>query len=55
MDGVVLLGGCDKTMPAQLMGAACADRPAIVVTGGPMLTGRWNGQTLGACTDCRRL
>ena len=55
MDGVVLLGGCDKTMPAQLMGAASADLPAIVVTGGPMLTGRYEGTRLGACTDCRRL
>jgi dihydroxy-acid dehydratase len=55
MDGVVLLGGCDKTLPAQLMGATSADRPAIVVTAGPMLTGRYEGMRLGACTDCRRL
>ena len=55
MDGVVLLGGCDKTLPAQLMGAASADRPAIIVTAGPMLTGRYEGMRLGACTDCRRL
>ncbi len=54
MDGVVLLGGCDKTLPAQLMGAASADRPAIVVTAGPMLAGRYEGARLGACTDCRR-
>ncbi len=54
MDGVVLLGGCDKTMPAQIMGAASADRPAIVVTAGPMLAGRHEGARLGACTDCRR-
>jgi dihydroxy-acid dehydratase len=54
MDGVVLLGGCDKTLPAQLMGAASADRPAIVVTAGPMLGGRFEGERLGACTDCRR-
>jgi dihydroxy-acid dehydratase len=54
MDGVVLLGGCDKTLPAQLMGAASADRPAIVVTAGPMLAGRFEGARLGACTDCRR-
>ena len=54
MDGVVLLGGCDKTTPAQLMGAASADIPAIMVTGGPMLNGRWRGRDLGACTDCRR-
>jgi len=55
LDGVVLLAGCDKNIPAQLMGAASADIPSILLTGGPMLTSRWNGQTLGACTDCRRL
>lgn len=55
MDGVVLLSSCDKNIPAQLMAAASANKPAIVLTGGPMLTSRWNGQTLGACTDCRRL
>jgi dihydroxy-acid dehydratase len=55
IDGVVLLAGCDKTTPAQLMGAVSADVPAIMVTGGPMLTGRWRGRDLGACTDCRRL
>jgi dihydroxy-acid dehydratase len=54
MDAVVLLSGCDKTTPAQLMGAASADVPAIVVTAGPMLNGRWKGPDLGACTDCRR-
>ncbi|MCC7106930.1 MAG: dihydroxy-acid dehydratase [Chloroflexi bacterium] len=54
MDAVVLLSGCDKTTPAQLMGAASADLPAILVSAGPMLNGRWNGQDLGACTDCRR-
>src|SRR6266849_3480822 len=54
LDAVVLLCGCDKTTPAQLMGAASADVPAIMVTGGPMLNGRWRGQDLGACTDCRR-
>jgi dihydroxy-acid dehydratase len=54
IDGVVLLGGCDKTIPAQLMGAASADVPAIVVTAGPMLSGRYDHQHLGACTDCRR-
>jgi dihydroxy-acid dehydratase len=53
-DGVVLLCSCDKTTPAQLMAAASADVPAIVVTGGPMLNGRYRGQDLGACTDCRR-
>src|SRR5690606_4940145 len=46
--------GCDKTTPAQLMGAASADLPAIMVTGGPMMSGRWRGNDLGACTDCRR-
>ncbi|MCI0458627.1 MAG: dihydroxy-acid dehydratase [Gemmataceae bacterium] len=55
LDGVVLLAGCDKNIPAQLMGAASANRPALMITGGPMLTSRWNGQPLGACTDCRRL
>ena len=55
MDGVVMLCGCDKTTPAALMGAASADLPAILVSGGPMLNGHWRGQTLGACTDCRRL
>ena len=54
IDGVVLLGGCDKTLPAQLMGATSADVPAIVVTAGPMLSGRYDHQHLGACTDCRR-
>src|ERR1700754_4197601 len=54
IDGVVLLCGCDKTTPAQLMGAASADLPAIVVTGGPMLNGQYRGQIMGACTDCRR-
>src|ERR671939_664702 len=54
LDGVVLLAGCDKTTPAQLMGAASADVPAMLVTGGPMLNGRYAGQDLGACTDCRR-
>jgi dihydroxy-acid dehydratase len=53
MDAVVLLGGCDKTVPAQLMAAASADVPAIVVVAGPMLTGSWRGSRLGACTDCR--
>ena len=53
LDGVVLLAGCDKTMPAALMGAASADLPAIMVSGGPMLNGHYQGQILGACTDCR--
>ena len=54
MDGVVLLTNCDKTTPAALMGAASADVPAIMVSGGPMLNGHWQGEVLGACTDCRR-
>jgi len=54
LEGVVLLCGCDKTTPAYLMAAASADVPALMVTGGPMLNGRWRGETLGACTDCRR-
>jgi dihydroxy-acid dehydratase len=54
MDAVVLLAGCDKTTPAALMGAASANLPAILVSGGPMLNGRYNGQDLGACTDCGR-
>src|SRR3954454_9304566 len=53
MDAVVLIGGCDKTVPAQLMGAASAGRPAIQLVTGPMTTGRHRGQRLGACTDCR--
>ncbi|GJD56497.1 dihydroxy-acid dehydratase [Methylobacterium dankookense] len=53
MDAVVLIGGCDKTVPAQLMGAASADLPAVQLVTGPMSTGRHRGQRLGACTDCR--
>jgi dihydroxy-acid dehydratase len=53
MDAVVLIGGCDKTVPAQLMGAASANLPAIQLVTGPMMTGRHRGQRLGACTDCR--
>ena len=53
MDAVVLIGGCDKTVPAQLMGAASAGLPAIQLVTGPMMTGRHKGQRLGACTDCR--
>ena len=55
IDGVVLLCGCDKTTPAQIMGAASADIPAIVVTGGPMLSGQWRDRKLGAGTDGRKL
>ena len=54
MDAVVLVGGCDKTVPAQLMGAFATDRPAIQLVVGPMMTGRFEGERLGACTDCRR-
>jgi dihydroxyacid dehydratase/phosphogluconate dehydratase len=54
VDGVIFLANCDKTTPAYLMAAASADLPAMVFTGGPMLNGRWRGQDLGACTDCRR-
>jgi L-arabonate dehydrase len=55
MDGVVLLCGCDKTTPAQLMGAASADIPAVVVPGGPMLSGQWRDRMLGSGTDGRKL
>jgi dehydratase ilvD1 len=51
MDGVVLLGGCDKTTPGQLMGAASVDLPAIVVSSGPMLNGKWQGKDIGSGTD----
>src|SRR6266436_10108454 len=54
MDAVVLVGGCDKTVPAHLMGAISANRPAIGLVAGPMMTSRWHGERLGACTDCRR-
>ena len=54
MDAVVLMGGCDKTVPAQLMGAVSAGKPAIALLAGPMMTGRYRGERLGACTDCRR-
>ncbi len=54
LSGVVLLTNCDKTTPAALMGAASADLPAIMVSGGPMLNGHFQGEILGACTDCRR-
>ena len=54
MDAVVLIGGCDKTVPALLMGAASTDVPAILEVTGPMLTGRHRGDRVGACTDCRR-
>ncbi|CAB3766615.1 IlvD/Edd family dehydratase [Paraburkholderia solisilvae] len=54
MDAVVLIGGCDKTVPAQLMGAASAGVPAIQLVTGAMLTGSHRGERVGACTDCRR-
>lgn len=54
-DSIVLIGGCDKTVPAQLMGAVSADVPAIQLITGPMLVGHHKGEVLGACTDCRRL
>src|SRR6201996_3112569 len=54
MDAVVLIGGCDKTVPALLMGAISANIPAIMIVTGPMLAGSWKGERLGACTDCRR-
>jgi dihydroxy-acid dehydratase len=55
MDAVVLIGGCDKTLPAQVMGALSAGKPFVVLPTGPMLSSRWRGERVGACTDCRRL
>src|SRR5262249_61817087 len=54
MDAVVLMGGCDKTVPAQLMGAASAGKPAIQLIGGPQMTSRYRDERVGACTDCRK-
>ena len=54
MDAVVLIGGCDKTVPAQLMGAASVGLPAVQLVTGSMLTGSHYGERVGACTDCRR-
>ena len=54
MDACVLIGGCDKTVPAQLMGGFSAELPIIQLVTGPMLTGSYNGERVGACTDCRR-
>ena len=54
MDAVVLIGGCDKTVPAQLMGAASAGKPAIQLIGGPQMTSRYGDHRVGACTDCRK-
>lgn len=55
MDAAVVIGGCDKTIPAQLMAAASTDLPTVVVQTGPMVVGHHKGEVLGACTDCRRL
>ena len=54
MDAVVMVGGCDKTVPAQLMGAISADVPAVQLLAGPMMPTSYRGERLGACTDCRR-
>src|SRR4051794_41768415 len=55
MDAVVVIGGCDKTLPAQIMAAGSADLPTGVIPVGPMGVGPHKGEVLGACTDCRRL
>ncbi|CAH1662684.1 IlvD/Edd family dehydratase [Chelatococcus asaccharovorans] len=55
MDAVVVIGGCDKTLPAQIMAVASVDLPTVVVPDGPMVVGHHKGEVLGACTDCRRL
>src|SRR6201746_1362846 len=55
MDSVVVIGGCDKTLPAQIMAAVSADLPTAVIPVGPMVVGHHKGEVLGACTDCRRL
>src|SRR6476619_1764395 len=55
MDCVVVIGGCDKTLPAQIMAAVSADLPTVVIPVGPMVVGHHKGEVLGACTDCRRL
>src|SRR3569833_384830 len=54
MEAVVAIGGCDKNTPAPLMGLASANRPANQIVVGPMLTNKYHGERLGACTDCRR-
>lgn len=54
MDAVVIIGGCDKTLPAQIMAAASVDLPTVVIPVGPMVVGHHKGEVLGACTDCRR-
>jgi len=55
MDALVVIGGCDKTLPAQMMAAASVDLPTIVIPTGPMSVGHHRGELLGACTDCRRV
>lgn len=55
MDAVAVIGGCDKTLPAQIMAAVSADLPTVVIPVGPMVVGHHKGEVLGACTDCRRL
>ncbi|MBV9654163.1 MAG: dihydroxy-acid dehydratase [Acetobacteraceae bacterium] len=55
MDAVIVIGGCDKNLPAQIMGAVSADLPTVVIPTGPMVVGHHRGEVLGACTDCRRL
>src|SRR2546430_16602427 len=55
MDSVVVIGGCDKTLRAQIMAAVSADLPTVVIPVGPMVVGYHKGEVLGACTDCRRL
>ena len=55
MDSVVVIGGCDKTLPAQVMAVASTDMPTVVLPTGPMVVGHHKGEVLGACTDCRRL
>jgi dihydroxy-acid dehydratase len=55
MDAAVMIGGCDKTVPAQLMAAASSNVPTLIEVTGPMMTGDYKGERLGACTDCRRL
>ncbi|GJE42399.1 IlvD/Edd family dehydratase [Methylobacterium soli] len=55
MDAVIVIGGCDKTLPAQIMAVASVDLPSVVIPVGPMVVGHHKGEVLGACTDCRRL
>src|SRR3954468_5589050 len=55
MDAVIVIGSCDKTLPAQIMAAASIDLPTVVIPVGPMVVGHHKGEVLGACTDCRRL